>query len=151
MKIALLLHLFGAVVWIGGMFFAYLALRPAAVKTLDPPQRLSLWCATLSRFFTWVWLSIVVLFASGTHMLAAAFGISAAPLYVVAMIAIATVMTLLFAFVYFRPFAALKRAVDAKDWQAGGAALNTIRQLVATNLVLGLATIAVAVLGGLLG
>ena len=99
----------------------------------------------------WVWLSIVALFASGIHMLATAFGFRSAPIYVVAMISIATVMTLIFAYVYFQSFAALGRAVDVKDWKAGGVALNRIRQLVATNLVLGLATVAVAVMGGILG
>ena len=34
MKIPLLFHLLGAVIWIGGMFFAYLALRPAAAMML---------------------------------------------------------------------------------------------------------------------
>jgi uncharacterized membrane protein len=41
----------------------------------------------------------------------------------------------------------LTRAVAAEDWKAGGAALNQIRMLVGTNLVLGLANIAVAMLG----
>lgn len=151
MKIPLLFHLLGAVVWIGGMFFAYLALRPAAAMVLEAPQRLPLWRETLRRFFPWVWVSIIALFVSGTHMLTSAFGFRAVPSYVVAMIAIATVMTVIFAYVYFQSFAALNRAVDIKDWRAGGAALNRIRQLVATNLVLGLATVAVAVMGGVLG
>src|SRR5690606_2967413 len=151
MRIALLLHLLGATVWIGGMFFAYTALRPAAARLLQPPQRLPLWRATLGRFFTWVWISIVALYGSGLHMLASAYGVRAAPAYVVAMAAIATVMTAIFVYVCFVPFRALARAVDAQDCPAGGAALNRIRQLVATNLVLGLLTIVVAVAGGLLG
>ena len=68
-----------------------------------------------------------------------------------AMAAIATVMTLIFAYVYFGPFRALTREVHAQTWPAAGSALNRIRQLVATNLVLGLVTIAVAAFGGLLG
>ena len=150
MRIALLVHLLGVSVWIGGMFFAYMALRPAAALVLQPPQRLPLWRETLSRFFLWVWISIVALYASGVHMLASAYGVRAAPGYVLAMAAIATVMTLIFAYVYFSPFRALGREVGAQNWPAGGAALNRIRQLVATNLVLGLITLAVAVVGGLL-
>ena len=151
MRIALLLHLFGAIVWIGGMFFAYMALRPAAARLLQPPQRLPLWRETLGRFFTWVWISIAAIYASGVHMLASAYGVRAAPGYVLAMAAIATLMTLIFAYVYFGPFRALARAVGAQNWPAAGAALNRIRQLVATNLVLGLVTLAIAVVGGLLG
>lgn len=150
MRIALLLHLLGATVWIGGMFFAYMALRPAAAQLLQPPQRLPLWRATLGRFFTWVWVSIVALYGSGLHMLAAAYGFRGVPMYVHAMIAVATVMSVIFVYVYFVPFRALVREVAAQNWPAGGAALNRIRQLVATNLVLGLATIGIAVGGGLL-
>jgi uncharacterized membrane protein len=84
-------------------------------------------------------------------MLAAAYGVRQAPGYVLAMAAIATVMSLIFFYVYFMPFRALRREVDAENWPAGGVALNRIRQLVATNLVLGVATLAVAVAGGLLG
>jgi len=151
MRIAMFLHLLGSVIWIGGMFFAYLALRPAAAKLLEPPQRLPLWRETLRRFFIWVWISIVLLYGSGLHMLASAYGLRAAPVYVLAMAGLATVMTLIFIYVFFVPFAALAREVDAQQWKAAGAALNRIRQLVATNLLLGLITIAVAVIGGLLG
>jgi uncharacterized membrane protein len=83
-------------------------------------------------------------------MLATNYGMRAAPGYVLAMAAIATVMTVIFAYVYFVPFRALRREVDAQNWPAGGSALNRIRQLVATNLVLGLITVAVAAVGGLL-
>lgn len=151
MRIALLLHLLGATVWIGGMFFAYMALRPAAGKLLQPPQRLPLWRETLGRFFLWVWISIAAIYASGLHMLAAAYGMQWIPAYVLAMAGIATVMTIIFLYVYFVPFRVLKREVEAQNWPAGGVALNRIRQLVATNLVLGLTTFAVAVAGGLLG
>jgi uncharacterized membrane protein len=151
MRIALVFHLLGAVIWIGGMFFAYFALRPAAIITLEPPQRLPLWRETLRRFFMWVWVAIVLIYGSGTHMLSTAYGVRAVPAYVLGMIIVSTVMTFIFVYVYFQPFATLRRAVDGKDWKVAGAALNRIRQLVATNLVLGIATIAIAVAGGLLG
>ena len=41
MRIALWLHLLATVVWVGGMFFAHVALRPA-VAALPPPVRLPL-------------------------------------------------------------------------------------------------------------
>jgi uncharacterized membrane protein len=151
MRIALLFHLLGATVWIGGMFFAYVALRPAAAGVLQPPQRLPLWRETLARFFTWVWISIAAIYGSGLHMLASAYGVRAAPAYVLAMAAIATLMTLIFVYVYFGPFRALGREVAAQTWPVAGVALNRIRQLVAANLVLGLLTFTIAVIGGLLG
>ena len=33
------LHGMAAVAWVGGIFFAYMALRPAANETLEPAQR----------------------------------------------------------------------------------------------------------------
>jgi len=150
MRYALLVHLLGAVIWIGGMFFAYLALRPAAASLLEPPQRLPLWRETLRRFFLWVWVSVAGIFASGVHMMQAAYGFKALPVYVSAMMLLGTVMAAIFCYVYFVPFANLGKAVDAKDWKRAGASLNRIRQLVATNLVLGLLTLATAVIGGLL-
>jgi uncharacterized membrane protein len=48
----------------------------------------------------------------------------------------------IFAYIYFVPYAALKKAVAAQDWPAGGAAQDRIRKLVVTNLTLGLANIA---------
>jgi len=66
------------------------------------------------------------------------------------MTVIGIVMSLIFLHIYFAPFARLKRAVAAQDWTAGGAALNQIRLLVATNLTLGLINVAVGVLGRLL-
>ena len=42
MAFAISLHLLAAVVWIGGMFFAYMCLRPSAAAILEPPARLRL-------------------------------------------------------------------------------------------------------------
>lgn len=150
MRFALLIHLLGAIVWIGGMFFAYVALRPAAARVLEPAQRLPLWRETLRRFFFWVWIAVVAIHGSGFHMLSSAYGVSAAPVYVLAMFGIATIMTLIFAYIYFVPFKALAQNVDAGHLKQAAGALDRIRQLVATNLTLGAVTVAVAVVGGLL-
>lgn len=148
MKIAVMLHLLGAVIWIGGMFFAYLALRPAASR-LDPPQRLPLWAATLKRFFRWVWVAVVLILGSGFYMLAVIAELGRVPLNVHLMLYIGVVMTLIFAYVFFSPFPTLRQAVAAQDWLAGGAALNQIRIAVGVNLALGLVTIVVATAGAM--
>jgi uncharacterized membrane protein len=144
MTIALFLHLVADVVWIGGMFLAYMAVRPAVVEVLEPPLRLRLWAAIFRRFFPWVWAAIVLLLGSGFSMMGT---MGKVPLYVIGMTLIGIVMTAIFLYIYFLPFGALRRAVAAQEWQAGGAALGTIRMLVGTNLVLGLVNIAVAVFG----
>ena len=144
MTIALFLHVISDVIWIGGMFLAYLCVRPAAAEVLEPPQRLRLWTGIFRRFFPWVWAAVIVILGSGFAMMGQ---MGAVPHYVIAMTVIGVVMSMIFLHVYFAPFARLKRAVAAEDWKAGGAALNQIRILVGINLALGVANIAVAILG----
>lgn len=141
----LALHLLAAVAWVGGIFFAYMALRPASML-LDPPQRLSLWAATFGRFFPWVWGFIAVLLASGHAMLVQ----TTANAGLLAMAAIGWVMSMLFAYLYFVPFAALRRAVAGADTPAAGQAMARIRPVMAINLTLGLLASALGVLHPLL-
>ena len=141
---ALALHLLGAVIWVGGMFFAYLALRPATAA-LEPPQRLSLWAQTLSRFFVWVKLSIIVLLASGYWMILNAFGgFANAGLHIHIMNGLGLLMMLLFLHLYFAPFRRLQKAVGDQDWPLAGKQMNQIRMIVAINLTLGLIVVIVA-------
>lgn len=147
--VMLFLHVISVVVWVGGMFFAYMALRPAAAELLEPPQRLALWGATFRRFFPWVWAAVALIMASGLHMLFALGGFGGSPRYVHVMFALGIAMMLIFAHVFFAPYRRLQGAVAAADWKAGGAALAQIRRLVGINLSLGLITIAVATLGRL--
>ena len=144
-SIILALHLLSAVVWVGGMFFAYMALRPVAASQLEPPVRLSLWCGVFSKFFPWVWLCIIVLLASGYWMTFSVFGgFKTAPLYVHAMNGAGIIMILVFMHVFFAPFRRLKQAVANQDWPTGGSKLAQIRVLIAINLVIGLLVSAIA-------
>ncbi|WP_413438871.1 CopD family protein [Sulfuriferula sp. GW1] len=147
MIFAKFLHVLGFTIWVGGMFFAYMALRPVAATRLEPPQRLSLWEGVFCKFFPWVWLCVATILASGLYMMAQ---LGKPPMYVSAMFGLGIIMMMLFAHVFFAPFKRLKRAVAAQDWQAGGAALGQIRMLVGINLSLGLVTIVVGTLGALL-
>lgn len=146
MVVSLLFHVLGIVVWVGGMFFAYMALRPVAASVLEPPQLLTLWAGVFGKFFPWVWVSVLLILLTGLHMMAL-FGWLAAPLYVLAMLAIGLLMMLIYLVVFFMPYAKLKRAVAEQNWKAGGAALGQIRQLIGINLVLGLLTIVLVFAG----
>jgi len=145
-NVSLLLHVLGVVVWVGGMFFAYMALRPVAASVLEPPQRLTLWTGVFGKFFPWVWASVALILLTGLHMLVKVGGM-AAPHYAMAMLVLGVVMMLIFAHVFFAPYKKLKRAVAEQNWKAGGAALAQIRMLIGINLSLGLLTIAVVFLG----
>ena len=144
----LLIHLASVVVWVGGMFFAYQCLRPAAAQLLEPPLRLRLWRQVLERFFVWVWVAVAAIPASGLAILLPV-GFPAAPLRWHLMLGLGLMMIAIYLHLFFSPYAALKRAVEAGDWQAGGAALARIRRLVAINLGLGFTIIAVVILGKL--
>jgi len=142
--IAITLHFLSAVIWIGGMFFAHMALRPVVASLLEPPIRLPLMSQVLARFFPWVWISIVVLWATGFWMIASMGNFAS---YVHIMFMIAAIMTLIFAYIFFIPFPRLKEAVANKNFPEAGKELAPIRKLIGVNLVLGLITIIVAAAG----
>ncbi len=146
MVISIFLHLFGAVLWVGGMFFAYMALRPAAAELLSPPQRLLLWVGVFRRFFPWVWSAIALLLGSGLFMVMLLGGFDAVPWSIHAMFGTGIVMMLVYFYLYFVPFSRLKHAVAEEKWQKGGDALASIRKLIAFNLSLGLLEIVFAAL-----
>ena len=142
--VAVLLHVVAVVLWVGGMFFAYMVLRPVAAAQLEPPQRLTLWVGVFGRFFPWVWASIVAILATGLWMIFGVFGgMGAIALYIHALFGLGILMMLIFLHVFFAPYGRLKRAVAAQDWPAGGKALAQIRMLVGINTLIGLLTIAI--------
>lgn len=139
------LHLLTALVWVGGMFFAWMILRPAAVSALEAPARLKLWLEVFQRFFYWVWAAVIVLPITGVGMLHLRFsGFEAAPRYVHIMIGLYIAMLALFLRIQALQLPELRRAVAAADWPSGGAVLGRIRRLVGINLILGLVLISIA-------
>ena len=141
----LALHILSAVVWVGGMFFAWMVLRPTAAQQLEPPARLMLWRGIFARFFPWVWVTVVALPVTGYLMLFGRFGgMGNAPLYVHLMNGLGTLMILIYLHVNFAPFKRLRQEVAAQNWPEAGKHLNQIRVLIAINLSLGLLVIAIA-------
>jgi uncharacterized membrane protein len=147
MTVLLALHILSAVVWVGGMFFAYLILRPSA-GPLEPPVRLALWRRVFGRFFPWVWASVLVLLATGLLMIVVGFGgFARVALYINLMMTIGIVMMLLFGHLYFAPWRRFQRALDASDTPGAARNLDQIRRIVAINLVLGLVTVVLGASG----
>jgi uncharacterized membrane protein len=145
MGVMVALHVLSAVIWVGGMFFAYMALRPVAARQLEPPLRLGLWAGVFGRFFPWVFAAIAALLASGFWMVLSFYGgFNSVGMYVHLMLWGGSLMMLIFLHVYFAPFGRLKRAVAAGDWPAGARSLAQIRILVGVNLLLGLIVVAIA-------
>jgi uncharacterized membrane protein len=147
-----LLHILAIVVWIGGMVFAHFFLRPAALQ-LPPPQRVPLMHGVMQRFFAAVLVSIATVLVSGLWMIGRlaketvqaglAFNM---PLDWTIMATLGIVMMAIFGHIRFALFKRLSKAVAASDWQAGGAALASIRTWVGINLAIGVVIIVLTLL-----
>ena len=142
------LHIVAAVIWVGGMFFAYVVLRPS-VGGIDPAaERPRLWRRVFARFFPWVSAAVLVLIVTGYALVFGHFGgMQGIGLHIHLMQGLGWVMFLLYGHLYFASWARFRRAVDAGDLQAAGPALAGIRRIVALNLALGLIVAAVGASG----
>lgn len=137
------LHALGAAVWVGGMFFAYVVLRPS-LGSFEPPHRLTLWNNVFQRFFFWVWIIVIAIPATGYWQVYMDFGgLEESGMHVNIMNIIGLVMIALFVFLYFSPYQKFRSAVKKEEWPVAAGQLNTIRRIVGANTVLGLITIAV--------
>ncbi len=144
MGIALTLHLLAATVWVGGMFFAFVCLRPAAAE-LDAAHRLKLWADALGTFFRWVWIAVALLLATGLWMIFGVLGgMEGVGMHVHLMLGGGVLMMLLAGHLQFAPLNRLRRAVAGSHWADAGRALNQIRLFIGVNLALGLAVLAIA-------
>jgi uncharacterized membrane protein len=147
MSVALTFHILAAIIWIGGMFFAHVVLRPSA-GALDLPTRLALWDRVLGRFFMWVWLSIAGLLLSGFAMVFIGYGgFAVLPPNIGLMMAVGALMSAIFTYIYFIPWQRFRRGVAAADWPGAEYSIGRIRRLVGLNLLLGLATVVLAAAG----
>ena len=68
------IHALAAIIWVGGMFFAYQVLRPSVPGIEPPPERLKLWDRVFAKFFHWVWIAVVALPTTGYWQVYADYG-----------------------------------------------------------------------------
>lgn len=147
MLVAFTLHTLAAVIWVGGMFFAYMALRPVAASLFEPPARLNMWSQVFARFFPWVWLSVIVLLVTGLWIIKLYGGMGSVGIHIHTMFLLGLVMMLLFMHLFFNPYKKLNQAIGQQDWEFAGKQLGRIRHIIAVNLSLGLIVVAIAVGG----
>ena len=147
MKIAIALHLLASLIWVGGMFFALIALRPATMA-LETKERIKLWTATLTRFFPWVWVAIVTILITGYWIIFMVFGgMKNIGLHIHLMQTIGIIMMLLYMHLFFAPFRRLKIAVKQENYELAAKKLGQVRTLVAINLVLGILNVIIGSAG----
>jgi uncharacterized membrane protein len=145
--VAITAHILAVIIWIGGMFFGFVALRPA-LKGMDTLAAARFWCTLLGRFLPWVWAAILVLLASGIYMVFNSFdGFGQLPWFIQFMMAIGVFMMMLVGHATFSAFKKLKRAVASNDEALAKRALGQIRVIMDVNLTLGLAIVIVVMSG----
>jgi uncharacterized membrane protein len=138
------IHLLGAVLWVGGMFFAYVVLRPS-LAVLEPPQRLLLHTQVFKRFFLVVWHAMPLMILTGFGMIFGFLGgMERQKPGVHAMLALGLLMSAIYLFIFFGPYKRFRRTTDRATMVSS---LDSIRKLIGVNLVLGIVTILAAVLG----
>ncbi len=148
MTVLLALHVVAATNWIGGMFFAYVILRPSMAGIEPASERPKLWRRVFERFFLFVSLSVVTLFVTGYAILFLHYdGFAGAGSHIHIMNAIGLVMFAAYGHLRFAAWPKFRKAVDAEDFETAGQRLNLIRRIVAFNLGLGWVTIITAVTG----
>jgi uncharacterized membrane protein len=134
------LHLLCAVVWVGGMFFAYVVLRPS-MAAIEAPQRMLLHTRVFKKFFLVIWHAMPVILLSGGAMIALQWDMATAPWQIHAMMGLGLLMAAVFLAIVFGPYRQFRRTTDRNRMASS---LNSIRKLIGVNLVLGLVTVIVA-------
>ncbi len=147
-------HLLAVIVWVGGMAFMLLCLRPAG-RVLEPPARIALMHAAIGRFLAVVAVAIAVIFVCGAAMVALAWSAASRaglrfnmPLDWYVMFAVFFVMLAVFVHIRAVLFRRLDAALRDQRWPDGANALGAIRWEVSANLVLGVFVTVLARLGG---
>jgi len=145
------LHLLAAVIWVGGMFFAYVMVRPA-MGALPPLEPVKMWGRIFERFFNWVWLSVLLLLGTGFAMILGPYGgFANLPPYLHIMTTLGIVMALLFMHLYFAPWKRMSRALAAEDYPTAAKQVPQIRRFVAINLTIGLINVVIGAGGRYFG
>ena len=138
-----IVHVLSVVLWVGGMFFAYVVLRPS-LAVLEPAERVALHTAVFRRFFLIVWHAMPLSILTGLAMLFGIYGgMAGVPWPIHAMLTLGLAMGAIFLAIFFGPY---KQFRTAEDRPTKVAALDGIRKMIGLNLVLGLLAIALGVM-----
>ncbi|MCB0367011.1 MAG: CopD family protein [Bdellovibrionaceae bacterium] len=148
MSLAMALHVLFAVIWVGGMIFAMVVMRPVVGGQLEASQQGPFMTAILERFFKLVWAAVIIVPATGFWTVMSVYGgFKGLGAHVHLMTAVGLVMVAIFVFIYFALYRPFKAAVAAKKPQVAGPKMAKMRLLIWTNLVLGVLVVLVATAG----
>ena len=135
------LHQLSAVIWVGGMFVAYFAVRPASAS-LDPSSRFLLWKNIGSKFFPIVGIACIALVGTGYAIIFEySGGFSNAGIHVHIMQLTGWLMIGLFGHLIAVPYRKLCKSVNKGNNEESAIAIAGMRRIIAINLILGVATV----------
>ncbi len=134
------LHLLCAVLWVGGLFFAYVVLRPS-MAAIEAQPRMLLHTQVFKKFFLVVWHAMPLILLTGFAMLGLHWDMASAPWQIHAMLGLGLLMAAVFLGIIFGPYRQFRRTIDRNRMASS---LDNIRKLMGVNLILGLLTIIVA-------
>jgi uncharacterized membrane protein len=134
------LHLLCAVLWVGGMFFAYVVLRPS-LAAIEAPSRMLLHTRVFKKFFLVIWHAMPLILITGFAMVGLQWNMATAPWQLNAMMGLGLLMSAVFLAIFFGPYRQFRRTTDRNRMARS---LDSIRKLIGVNLVLGLATVIIA-------
>jgi uncharacterized membrane protein len=138
-RLVLAVHVLGAVVWVGGMFFAVMIMRPA-LGDLDASRRVDVYRAAFHRFFRLIWLVMPTMLLTGYVMLFGQYGgFALANWNVHLMHMLGLAMAAVFVAIWFGPYQRFRNGQ--------GRAMEVIRPMIFANTAIGLATVVIAALG----
>lgn len=142
--VVLALHILGAVIWVGGMAFALMVLRPS-LAVLEPAPRVAVHNQVFRRFFLIIWHMMPLVLLTGYAMLFGVYGGFAGANWTIhTMHGLGLVMAGIFLAIFFGPWPRFRAAVGPAR---AAASADTIRKLILVNLLLGLLTVVVAAIG----
>jgi uncharacterized membrane protein len=134
------LHLLCGVLWVGGLFFAYMVLRPS-MAAIEAPQRMLLHTRIFKKFFLVVWHAMPLILISGFAMVGLRWNMATAPWQLNAMMGLGLLMSAVFLAIFFGPYRQFRRTTDRNRMASS---LDSIRKLIGVNMILGVITIIVA-------
>lgn len=141
-SIIVFIHVVSAVIWVGGMIAIRFAVH-YSIQTIETPEiKLGKTLDFLKRFFNMVIPSIIVLLVTAIIMIIA-LGFKGTELYSIVILkeAVWSVMTVVFAIIYFKRNKA-QRYFDKKDFKSAKETLTPLAKwMIPLNIVLGIVAI----------
>jgi uncharacterized membrane protein len=132
MLIGIAIHILAAIIWLGGLFYAYLALQPNKASP-ELSVWLPVWSSAFGRFLLWGRISSVLMLGTGFVMTYVEL-----PDYVRAMMALGITAMAIYAYLDVVSSRRFRRALSISNWSDAERRMKAVRLLIAITVALGI-------------